>query len=228
MEIRFLGVGAAFNPALGNTNAWFLNGEDFFLIDCGESAFAHLRDLPEMRAARHVFVLITHMHADHVGSLGSLISFLYVKSKQPATVVHPDQAIVRLLDLVGVSRPAYTYEPVLNHPRVRAEAVEVSHVPDMRCYGYLLDDGLEKVFYGGDSNAVPEQIIAQMSQGSLDRVYQDTSCQPSATHCALDRLAEMIPASLRHKVVCMHFDEDCRDAVRATGFAVAQESLPAD
>ena len=39
MELTFLGRGAAFYPAFGNTNAFFLSGGDLFFLDFGESAF---------------------------------------------------------------------------------------------------------------------------------------------------------------------------------------------
>ena len=39
MELKFLGRGAAFYPAFGNTNAFFAQSEDLFFLDFGEAAF---------------------------------------------------------------------------------------------------------------------------------------------------------------------------------------------
>ena len=39
MELKFLGRGAAFNPKEGNTSAWFIENNELFLIDCGESVY---------------------------------------------------------------------------------------------------------------------------------------------------------------------------------------------
>ena len=41
MELKFLGRGAAFYPAFGNTNAFFTQGEDLFFLDFGEAAFEY-------------------------------------------------------------------------------------------------------------------------------------------------------------------------------------------
>ena len=38
--LRFLGRGAAFNPALGNTSAYVREGERLLLLDCGESVLS--------------------------------------------------------------------------------------------------------------------------------------------------------------------------------------------
>ena len=37
-DLKFLGRGAAFCPAFGNTNAFFEMEEDLFFLDFGESA----------------------------------------------------------------------------------------------------------------------------------------------------------------------------------------------
>ena len=75
MNLSFLGKGAAFYPAFGNTNAFFEKDGDLFFLDFGESAFEKAVRLLDMASYRHVYVLITHLHADHVGSLASLLSY---------------------------------------------------------------------------------------------------------------------------------------------------------
>ena len=42
MNLLFLGRGAAFNPKEGNTSAYFLENNQLFLIDCGESVFERI------------------------------------------------------------------------------------------------------------------------------------------------------------------------------------------
>ena len=39
MELKFLGRGAAFNPKENNNSAYFIEKNNLFLIDCGESVF---------------------------------------------------------------------------------------------------------------------------------------------------------------------------------------------
>ena len=42
MELIFTGRGAAFNPKEGNTNAYFIENDRLFLVDCGETMFGYL------------------------------------------------------------------------------------------------------------------------------------------------------------------------------------------
>ena len=42
MELLFLGRGAAFNPIEGNTSCYFIENNELFLIDCGETTFQNL------------------------------------------------------------------------------------------------------------------------------------------------------------------------------------------
>ena len=78
-KLNFLGIGSAFNPVLDNTGAFFTDNGDFYLIDCGESTFKKIWNMEEMIQSRNIFILITHLHCDHVGSLGSLISYLLLQ-----------------------------------------------------------------------------------------------------------------------------------------------------
>ena len=78
MKLHFFGCGSAFNPAMGNTSAWFEMDGCLFLVDCGETVYELLMKRSDLREYRQIYVLLTHLHADHVGSLGFLISYNYL------------------------------------------------------------------------------------------------------------------------------------------------------
>lgn len=87
MELKFLGRGSAHNYKEGNTAAYFVENNELFLIDCGEDVFQKImgKDLLENKSKIHI--LITHTHSDHVGSLGSLLSYTYYKLKQKVNII---------------------------------------------------------------------------------------------------------------------------------------------
>ena len=161
MNLRFLGKGAAFYPAFGNTNAFFEKDGDLFFLDFGESAFEKAVRLLDLASYRHVYVLITHLHADHVGSLASLISYTACVLHMKVTVVHPVDTIVQLLTLEGISKDFYTYADRLPEAcPVQARPVEVRHARDMKCFGYELDDGEETIYFSGDAADVPQSVTS--------------------------------------------------------------------
>lgn len=226
MELKFLGTGSAFNPAMKNTSAYFTYNKNFFLIDCGESVFEQIYWFEELRASEGIYVLITHLHTDHVGSLGSLISYCHYVLEKDIHIIHPSGAIVQLLALLGIESGYYRYHQ--EFPAVLADiqitAVPVEHVKDMRCYGYLIAAAGETIYYSGDASGIPEHILADFLAGRISRCYQDTASRRSAhsTHCYVGDLEQLIPPAKRAAVCCMHLDGKNEAMLRAKGFDVAE------
>jgi ribonuclease BN (tRNA processing enzyme) len=108
-NLHFVGRGAAFNPVQGNTNAWFIRKTHLVLLDCGENAFAMVHDFPGLLGWDSITVLITHLHADHAGSLATLCSYCYFVLRQKVLVVHPLSSVTQLLSMQGVDKGVYNY-----------------------------------------------------------------------------------------------------------------------
>ena len=71
-------------------------------MDCGETVYELLMKRSNLREYRQIYVLLTHLHADHVGSLGSLISYNYCILGRKICVIHPRATVVELLRLMGI------------------------------------------------------------------------------------------------------------------------------
>ncbi len=227
IRLHFFGKGAAFYPAFGNTNAWFTAGGGLFFLDFGEAAFEKAARLPELRACAEVTVLLTHLHADHAGSLPSLCSYCALVLGKKVTVVHPARAVVDFLTITGISPDFYTWLPALPEDApVRALAVPVRHAADMACYGWRVSDGEETVYFSGDAAEPPREIVRDFLAGAIGRVYHDTASRESAAHCWVGRLEAAFPPERRGDVYCMHLDSDCEAALRAKGFSVAEAEEP--
>lgn len=171
-------------------------------------------------------MLLTHLHADHVGSLGSLISYNYCILGRKICVIHPRATVVELLRLMGIKDEFYNYYQELPEDAgcLRAEPVPVEHADNMDCFGYILETEGMRIYYSGDSARMPERIAGMLKDGKLDAVYHDTSLHnpPSPSHCYVGVLEETVPQQLRHKVYCMHLDGECRDMLESRGFRVAE------
>ncbi len=226
MTLTFLGKGSAFYPAYGNTGAYFLKENTLYLIDCGESTFAVLQKKGILEGIDQVYALITHLHADHVGSLASLISYLYYEKNIRAAVIHPEQTILSLLDLEGIEAAAYQWHQVMpeNTAGIEIIPVPVQHVETMSCYGYLLADQSEQLYYSGDASDIPKEILTAFLNGQIDRIYQDTAAHDSdhPSHCYYKKLEALIPVEFRNKVFCMHLDSPCEELLIACGFQIVE------
>ncbi len=230
MKLNFFGTGSAFYPPYGNTGAYLLRGRELYLIDCGETAFDFLyRRLPLDQVER-VYVLLTHLHADHVGSLGTLISYFYCLRRIQVQVIHPEETVRELLRLLGIPKEGFAHLPRMpeNRARLHARPVPVRHVPGMKCYGYLLSDETETIYYSGDACSVPEEILDAFLAGRICRLYQDTSTHdsPEPSHCYYGTLEKLIPKEKRGQVYCIHLDGPCRELLWSRGFRTVQVEKP--
>ena len=220
-QLRFLGVGSAFNAALGTNSAFFYREGNLYLLDCGETVFERALKAGLLERAKGIYVLITHLHSDHVGSLGTLLGYCYFILKAPATVVCPNPQLVDLLRMMDIVPRQYRLLPSLDEGGVRAAPVPAKH-GGLIAYSYEISADGETVFYSGDTSELPETLVADVAGGRIARAYVDCTDAPqSAGHMVLSRLEALVPAALRAKFTAMHLNCDYADKVKALGFACA-------
>ena len=102
--INFIGMGSAFNTELGNTSAFVKKNDSLILIDCGGTVFHKLQKLNMLDGLKNLYILITHTHPDHVGSLGDVIFYSYYILKHKPTIFFPQKELIEsFLTSIGVS-----------------------------------------------------------------------------------------------------------------------------
>ena len=80
-KLEFLGRGSGYNVTEGNTCAFIKKDDTLLLIDCGESIFKEIIKKNLIDGIKNIHVLITHMHSDHIDSLGSFVGYCHWNSK---------------------------------------------------------------------------------------------------------------------------------------------------
>lgn len=220
--LNFLGMGSAFNPAMDNTSAWFTEGGTFYLLDCGETVFGKIWNLEEFKQAHRIAVILTHMHCDHVGSLGTLLSYCAIVVNKPVEILYPSHVIRTFLALVGIAPSFFIHHDTCPSSwNVQFRPTRVDHAEDMECYGYTFAFGGKRLYYSGDSSNIPNEVLTQLLDGNIDVVFQDTSLTENEHHCPLAVLEASVPSIYRHKVIAMHLpDHESIDAIQAKGFRV--------
>ena len=220
--IRFLGCGSAFNPLWGNTSAYFTVKDTMFLIDAGETVFTKVFKMKLLENSRKIVVIVTHTHGDHVGSLPSMISYAYYVLGKKVCIIHPEESLKDLLDLMGISREAYELikDTDTEVEGVGIKSVPVKHEENIKCYGYLLKISEKRIFYSGDSYEIPPLVLKQFFSRDIDYIYQDTSEVSSEhpSHCPLNTLETIFPMEMRKNIYCMHFSSDFIKEIENKGF----------
>ncbi|MDO4484146.1 MAG: MBL fold metallo-hydrolase [Clostridia bacterium] len=223
MKLHFLGKGAAFYPAFGNTNAWFEYDNDLYFLDFGESSFEKVVRTIDLKKYRQIYVLLTHLHADHAGSLASFMSYTSIVLGLHVKVVHPVDTVVQLLSIMGISKSFYDYLPALPADcPVTARPVPVRHADDMKTFGYVISAGDDCFYFSGDSAELPADIRDAFLTGQIQNIYHDTASHHSPSHCHYETLEAVIPAEKRRDFYCMHLDADIVDLLRSKGFSVVE------
>lgn len=222
--LNFIGHGSAFNTALGNNGAYIKKDKVLFMIDCGSNTFDRMMKLDILNDVEHIYILMTHTHPDHVGSLGDLIFYGYYSMgelmKPSVTVIAPCELDMRsLLRQMGVTKEYYLNEFGIDVSQrgfadgnfsILVEVVPVNHVAELNCFGYILHYENKTAYYSGDSNDIPIGILDKLHMGYFDYFYQDT-CKADYegnVHLSLRKLDEMIDWQYRPLVYCMHLDKD--------------------
>lgn len=217
MYLKFIGSGSALNTFLGNNSAFIREGNSILLIDCGSTTFSRIQKLNLLDGIKSLYVLITHRHPDHISSLGDLIFYAKYITDIDISVLTPDDTNVsKLLRYMGVDGSLYNLIKLPQHYLLKSDDLEmgisyvpVKHVEDLPSYGYILDYNKIKVFYSGDSKALPETVLKGFYDKEIGYIYHDVCSfnYDGNPHMFIEQLCTIIGKEERDRVFCMHYDE---------------------
>ena len=241
--LKFIGTGSAFNTEFGNTSAYIKTEDTLFLIDCGESVFQRIIKLNLLDDVKSVYIAITHLHSDHVGSLATLIGYLNIyKGIVPNIILTNEDSneaqehnITNFLELQGVVEGdyEYTYADMLEDvlpDLIKAELVEVKHSDKLTSYAVELYFKDCAVYYTGDNNdkAYLKSIAKKLKENDLVYVDCTNKDYKGRIHISIEELSNIFDEDKRKQVTTMHFDSyACINDAKDAGFktAIREESL---
>ncbi|WP_459477388.1 MBL fold metallo-hydrolase [Clostridium saccharoperbutylacetonicum] len=231
--LSFIGIGSAFNTEKLNTSAFIKNDNSLLLIDCGGTVFHKLQKLNLVDGIENLYIILTHTHPDHIGSLGEVIFYSYYILKHKPTIFFPKKELIEgFLISIGVSAEMYKInsfeEAEVNDEKLGELDIEfmpVSHVQTIPAYGFIIRLNGKVFYYSGDSNDISKTILEKLKNGEISVIYQDTCGldYEGNSHLSLRRLCEIIPQEFRNKVYCMHLDEHIKEKeIQNNGFNVVK------
>jgi len=244
MDLKFIGRGAAFNTKEGNTNAYFIEGDRLFLIDCGEMAFSKLQALGVLAGVKEVYVVVSHTHCDHAGSLGSLglycqfilrtkLKIIVPTVKNPEDVPYIE-SLRTLMTIFGNTENAYEFvneeevDGVFEaFSSVRYELTKHDHM--ITGYSFTFETPEGGVFYSADTSVTDNLMNFLNTHDVIDKVYMEATDLdvPDDIHLNIDRMIEALaPAmtdELRSKIYMMHLRGDSViDRIHEAGFGIVE------
>lgn len=236
MELKFIGRGAAFNPKEGSNSAFFVDNNRLFLIDCGESVFCQLFEHKFLDNFIEINVLITHTHSDHIGSLGSLIMYVYHFLQKKMNIIVPTNGkqiknnIKNIVYAFGCDDRMFELVDDYNYDNKYTEfsslrLLKTAHQKEMDCYGILFNTKDGVVYYSGDTNELTNVENLLQNDEKIDKLYMEVTTKNCLGnwHLYIGYLNDLIPQKLKHKVYCMHLSSDaCIQKAKEFGFNVVE------
>lgn len=231
MKLNFLGRGAMLYPSEGNTAAYFEEGNNLFLFDCGEDVAAKLIKSGKLTKDTEVYLFVTHTHSDHIGSLGSLQQYLYWVCGKKLNIVC-DYNLEYMKDIKGIAR-CFGLEPDTyrfiqerdldgkfeSFDQIRYMKSSHGDIP-ISSASIIIRTKNGNILYSGDiADSKIIKYFIQVSDGFIDKMYIDTSYTDSPVHLSIHKLNEVIPPELKSKVYCMHINnKDILPIIEEYGF----------
>lgn len=226
MLLKQLGNGGAFN--FQDTNSSFLIsvGESTDLIfDCGYSVYAKLRQQEidgkiNLQNLKHVF--ISHMDDDHMGSLKTLILFMFF-SKQISLQIHCDKSIynelkIYLSDIVGVMDNGViipteiyklTWMSKTTIGNVYLETIKVKHNKDTAGLYFNSPDKTD-LFISGDTIAeksIENFVVSKNKKVVIFHDYNNWDCPEKQIHACKRNIEEVYSKDFADSLNYFHNDD---------------------
>ncbi|HEY0826587.1 MAG TPA: MBL fold metallo-hydrolase [Bacilli bacterium] len=230
-QVQMVGTGSAFGKKYYNNSALIYTNGYTLMIDFGYTATAALhsmnKDLDEIDG-----ILITHLHADHIGGLEELafrMNYNYKKKPDlyvPSILVGPlwDHALKAGLENkvedMGRLQSYFNVIPLEEkkkhniHNELSVETISTKHIPGKPSYSLIINDSF---FYSAD---------IQFSKELLDYIHNDRKCttlfhdcqlvNPGIVHATLDQLLTL-PKEVQKKIYLMHYEDDMERYIGKTG-----------
>ena len=231
--LNFLGRGGAFNFKEGNTSAYVKEGNKLFLLDCGETTFADIGELGLLDDIEDIHVIITHTHADHVGSLSTLIFYCHYILQISLQIYYCSKnqrnTLSQILNLMGCSEDKFSFHKLSELVGIfktfqKITCYETPHTETVESYGFVFETEQGSIVYSGDTNDVNKIKVYALSD-NVCKLYVETTLldYDGNVHISLKKLCAAIPTEMRRKIYCMHVNNnECIKEAIKQGFNVVE------
>jgi ribonuclease Z len=217
-ELTFLGTGNFLAPGR-YWNSFLLDGT--VLVEPSPTALPNLRRVGAA-AGNLEAVVISHFHPDHTFGWPFLtLELLLALPTQEISIIGPPGVrdfladMMRLGSVTDVYRTAHeklqlTYVEVdgswQEAGRLRFRAVEVEHVPSLRCFGYLFDRGNITVGYSGDTH--PCAGLDELASAADTLVLECNGRHPHKSHMDIEAVRDLHARFPDTRLVLTHLGPD--------------------
>lgn len=197
--LTFLGTDSGFGQK--NNSAYFENGNELVLIDCGFTVFHEVKEKFDLKKYDLIEIVITHLHNDHAGSLSQLILYLWFVLQKKAIIVSNCIHIKDYLDITGT--PSEAYE--LKNSLPNLTFIKTEHVKYLDSYGFKTVFNNKNIVYTSDTTTL-SPFLHYLD--NCDELYVDVS-RFGGAHIKIDNIVDVLKdlKQMGIDIYLMHMDD---------------------
>jgi len=206
MVLNFIGIGGAFNTKLGSNAAYIKENNKILFIDFGLDTFEKVVKHKLIENVEEIYVLITHLHGDHVGGLPTFIQYCYIGFNKVVKIINNSftftSELVKLLNITAVQETNYDFISINNLPfTFKVKLRLTTHTPLLECYNIIFTNkNGEKTLYTSDSNDI-EYLKQKIDDNTFIKIYTEVG-ETSLVHTDYKELKKLD----KTKLILMHIE----------------------
>lgn len=229
MNIEFLGIGSAWNINYDNTSAYIKKDKKIILMDCGESIARKIIHDNILDDIDELYILISHTHSDHIGSLGTLLFYsTYNKGIKNNIVLSNNKEYINnlkaYLKLVDISSEVKFIDANTLKETFKFKTFDIlkaTHVKSLPCYCFVFEDEENLIYYSADNSNI--EYIKHFLSIENAKIYTEISDNPelSEEHLELGLLEKATSILQRKRIYLMHINESINEEeIKNKGFNI--------
>lgn len=207
MELNFIGIGGAFNTKLGTNSSYIKEKNKILFIDFGLDTFDKVVRHKLIEDVKEIYVLITHLHGDHVGGLPTFIQYCYICFNKVVKVINNSETFTKnletLLNITAVEHTNYEFVSNANLPfSFKVELKKTTHTSLLECYSVIFHENDNKILYTSDSNDIDFLKKANNDENFI-KIYTEAG-EASKVHTDYKEIKKLNSK----KIVLMHIESE--------------------
>lgn len=178
MNIKFLGTGGAFDFDKGTAAAIVDVSGKKILIDCGYST---ILKLAEKDVAKDIdYILVTHLHGDHIGSLPTFLQYAAHRlGGDIPPIIVPTESFQSELETFFASTYVtkhVTFVPITEFSEIGHIDTSGQHDIEVTSFAYYFTEDDHLIYYSGDISSADTaaEFLATRAESKI-QVFHETS-----------------------------------------------------
>ena len=210
--INFLGLESGFGNY--HTNAFFKTPNSLVFIDLSGTNIKKANKLLSENLDKDIYVLITHMHADHISGIPIFTQtafYVYEKTIKYLVPSNLEEDFKTHFKITGINDNIYEfYKLDIAVGNVFEDfnliPIKTYHCDELvgKCFGYLINANNKSILYTGDTACISD---FKDYFSKIDELYIDCSVNYGKVHVKLSEILEYLGDNSIFDVYLMHLDD---------------------